>query len=178
MENAERQTNRLICRRPTSADEPAYRDLLLAPEVGRWLRPPPLAPYDPAAVRDRLDRDIGHWAEHGFGPWVLSDRVSGVFVGRGGLAWTTVAGERAVELAWSLVPSRWGEGLAPEAARAAIETAPDLEVAEVVAFTLVDNRASLRVMEKIGLTFDRYIEHAGLPHALYRTATGSARRPS
>ena len=38
--------------------------------------------------------------------------------------------------------------------------------------TLPDNHASRRVMEKIGLRFDRDVVHRGLPHVLYRGPAG------
>jgi RimJ/RimL family protein N-acetyltransferase len=63
------------------------------------------------------------------------DAVDGAFIGRGGLNWTTVADEFAVELPWALRPALWGAGLATEAARAAVAWAHDLEIEEVVSFT-------------------------------------------
>lgn len=164
------QTLRLRLRAPDADDEPGYRRLLLSDEVGAWLRPPPLTPYTDAEVTAKVRRDIEHWATYGFGPWSLLDRASGGYVGRGGLRWTTVAGCRAVELPWSLLPTRWGEGLATEAAAAALDWARALGLDEVVSFTLTTNSASERVMRKIGLVRDREIEHAGLPHVLYRLA--------
>jgi RimJ/RimL family protein N-acetyltransferase len=168
-------TARLRCTRPRAGDESAYRELLLDERVGAWLRPPPLEPYDDAAVAARLASDVAHWDEHGFGPWLLSDRADGSLVGRGGFNWTTVAGTRAVELPWSIVPARWGEGLATEAAAAALDTALALGIDErvIVSFALRDNGRSLRVMEKIGLERVGDIEHANLPHVLY-SVTGSA----
>ena len=177
MHRAERETDRLTCRRPTAEDAERYRALLLDPRVGEWLRPPPLAPYTDAEVADRLRRDIRHWEEHDFGPWILLDRLSGALVGRGGLARTAVAGRRAVELPWSIVPERWGQGYATEAAGAALAVARELGLDGVVSFARPENAASLRVMEKIGLERVGPIEHAGLPHLLYAApATGSARR--
>ena len=41
--------------------------------------------------------------------------------------------------------------------------------------TLPDNVASRRVMEKIGLRFDRDVNHRGLAHVLYRGATRPSR---
>ncbi len=49
----------------------------------------------------------------------------------------------------------------------AIAEAP-LGVREVISLTLHDNRASRRVMEKLGLRYERDVTHAGLPHVLYR----------
>jgi RimJ/RimL family protein N-acetyltransferase len=37
-----------------------------------------------------------------------------------------------------------------------------------VAYTLDSNRRSQRVLEKLGFGFERNVEHAGLPHRLYR----------
>jgi RimJ/RimL family protein N-acetyltransferase len=142
--------------------------------VGAWLRPPPLTPYTERDVAERLRTDLAHWHRYGFGPWTLTDRTDGSFVGRGGLAWTTVAGRAAVELPWALVPSRWGQGLATEAAAAALDAARALGVEDLtVSYTLRDNAASQQVMEKIGLRRVGDVEHAGVPHVLY-SVTGSA----
>ncbi|MGK2932540.1 MAG: GNAT family N-acetyltransferase, partial [Solirubrobacterales bacterium] len=59
------------------------------------------------------------------------------------------------------------QGLASEAALAAIGVAEKIGLARVVSLTLVDNVASRGVMEKIGLEYERDVDHAGLPHALY-----------
>ncbi len=156
----------LIARRPRRVDEPAYAALLRDPAVEPWLRPPPLPPFTPEEVRRVLARDLRHWREHGFGPWALE--LGGAYVGRAGLAWTEVEGQRAVELPWALVPSAWGRGLATCAAVAAVAWARDLGLAEVVALALTTNRASRRVMEKAGLPYERDVVHAGLPHVLHR----------
>jgi RimJ/RimL family protein N-acetyltransferase len=161
------RTARLLGRRPCAADAAFYRELLLAAEVRTWLRPPPLPDMtdeDPDAL---LADDIEHWANHGFGPWVLLDRHSGAFLGRGGLGWTIVGGRLRVQLPWAIVPSRWGEGLATEAALAALEEARRMGFEEIVAFALPDNTPSRRVMEKAGLEYIEDVGHAGLTHVLY-----------
>ena len=171
------QTRRLLCRATRRGDLSDYQKLFADPRVREWLFPPPLSPYGRRDVARLLRADIEHWNRHGFGPWTLVNHRTGAFVGRGGLAWTTVAGRRAVELPWSVVPERWGQGLATEAGAAAMDAAREWGIDEVVAFTLTTNTASRRVMEKLGLEYAGEIEHAGLPHALYRAATGSARPP-
>lgn len=161
-------TERLLVRAPAPDDLRAYEDHFLHPEIGRWLRPPPLPPFDESQVLELLDRDCRHWDEHGFGPWVLEDRAGGGFVGRGGLAWTEVEDVLAVELPWSIEPDRHGQGLATEAAGRAIAAARSLGFAEVVALILPYNLASRRVAEKAGMESEREVEHAGLRHVLYR----------
>ena len=45
---------------------------------------------------------------------------------------------------------------------------PPRDWRDLIAFTLPDNLASRRVMEKAGFAYEREILHAGLPHVLYR----------
>ena len=102
--------------------------LLLDPDVSRWLRPSPEAPFTRSEADSWLTGDRRHWEERGFGPCLLCDRADDSFVGRGGLRWTEVAGERCVELTYALVSERWGQGLATEAARAAVSWAQRLDL--------------------------------------------------
>ncbi len=84
-----------------------------------------------------------------------------------------------VEVGWSITPARWGEGLAPEAARAALDWGFDrCALDEVVSFTMRENLASQRVMQKLGMGFVRDFERSGFPHVLYATRRRSiALRP-
>jgi len=67
-------TERLILRAPVEADWPACRAFLTGPRVAG-------GPQSEAEARATFDALIGHWAEHGFGPFVLtlkgSDRSLG-----------------------------------------------------------------------------------------------------
>jgi ribosomal-protein-alanine N-acetyltransferase len=120
---------------------------------------------------------VEHWERFGFGLWLLRDRRTGAMIGRGGLQHTFVAGLHEVEVAWAIVPGRWGEGLATELAHASLNAAfHTLALPTVIAFTLPTNIASLRVMEKSGFIYEREIEHAGLAHVLYRATAGEASR--
>jgi RimJ/RimL family protein N-acetyltransferase len=161
-------TARLLCERlgPEHHDEVAR--LVLDPRVARWIEPDGV-PAPEHEVAGWLAARDSHWERHGFGQWLLRDRITGEMVGRGGLAHTRIGGRDEVELAWSIVPERWGQGLATEMALAALELAfGPLELDDVVAFTLPDNVASRRVMDKAGFVFERDVVHAGLPHVLYR----------
>ena len=161
-------TERLIGERPSAADADELCVLMLHPDVLRttWYDPdPPTRSH----IVDKLAGDIEHWDRYGFGPWLLRDRSNRQLVGRGGLKHTTASGIDEVEIGWAIHPDRWGEGLATELARAAVQTAFDvLGLDDVIAYTANDNIASWRVMEKAGMEFDREIVAVGLPHLLYR----------
>lgn len=164
----ERQTERLLLRRPTAEDRASYHAHFTHPEVERWLRPSPLPPFNAGAIEELVEGDRAHWTNHAFGPWVLIERESGAFAGRGGLHWTTVEDVAMVELAWSVEPRLHGKGYATEMAQAAIEWARELEIEELIALVLHANAASRRVAEKVGCEPAGEVEHASLPHLLFR----------
>jgi RimJ/RimL family protein N-acetyltransferase len=168
MADGERQTRRLLARKPTPDDRAAYHAHFTHPAVERWLRPPPLPAFSAQVLDELVAGDRLHWENHGFGPWVLIEKESGAFAGRGGLAWTSVEDTAEVELPWSIEPRLHGNGLATEAALAATEWARDLGLEEVIALVLPANRASRRVAEKVGFETDDEVVHAGLPHLLFR----------
>ena len=88
-----------------------------------------------------------------------------------------------VEAGWRLARSCWNQGYATEAARAAVAHGFDgLELNDTVSFTVPQNTASRRVMEKLGMTHDAKddFEHPLLspghplrPHVLYRLRLSS-----
>jgi RimJ/RimL family protein N-acetyltransferase len=58
----------------------------------------------------------------------------------------------AIEIGWRLSSTHWNQGYATEGAKAVLHYAITfLNLPEVVSFTAVNNLASRRVMEKIGL---------------------------
>lgn len=168
----ERHTQRLTLRQPTADDRSLYHAHFTQPEVERWLRPPPLPPFTPGAVDELVEGDQAHWFDHGFGPWVLIEQDTGAFAGRGGLHWTTVEDIAMVELAWSIEPSRHNLGYATEMATAAVEQARELRIEELIALVLPANAPSRRVAEKVGCERNGEVDHAGLPHLLFRISLG------
>ena len=160
-------TAELLCLRPGASTAEDYESLFAHPEVERWLRPEPMRPFTRADLEKMARRDQAHWSRHGYGPWAVREREGGAFVGRGGLAWATVEGQREVELPWAVMPKLQGRGYATEMALAAIDAARDAGLDRLVSLTLPDNVASRRVMEKIGLDYVGEVEHVGLPHVLY-----------
>lgn len=124
----------------------------------------------------RLAQLIDHWEQLGFGFWACRDRGSGQFVGRGGLRRVSIDDEREVEVAYAVVSDRWGEGLATEMAELCVKTAfSELRLSDLVCYTLPTNRASQRVMEKVGFQYERNIVHAGLDHVFYRLRADEAK---
>lgn len=116
-----------------------------------------------------METNVAHWDHHGFGFWAALDRETDTFAGYVGLWHRRIGDADEVELAYGLVPERWGQGLATEMAEAAL-TAGDLllGIRDVVALVLPSNAPSRRIIEKCGFRYEREVPHSGLTHMLYR----------
>jgi RimJ/RimL family protein N-acetyltransferase len=166
------ETQHLIGAPPVESDLDFFATLLGDERVGRTL----------GGVRGReevagfLAMHREHWDRNGFGYWVWRERSTGEPVARGGLQCAQVEGQEVFEAGWAVLPERWGRGYATEIGRAAIEAGAQLGLAPVVAYTLPDNAASRRVMEKLGMTYDRTFIHGRWgPHVLYLADVDAAR---
>jgi RimJ/RimL family protein N-acetyltransferase len=171
-------TARLRLRQWGDDDVPAFAELSADSAVMRFL-----VPFaDRAAMDAWVAAARKHWRDHGFGPWVVELPGEALMIGVVGLSNLRFAlpFAPAVEAAWRLAHRYWGKGYAHEAARAAIDDGfGRLGLEEIVAFTVPENLASRRVMEKLGMTRDPAedfdFEHPRLPpghplrrHVLYR----------
>src|SRR5688572_2088973 len=120
-------------------------------------------------VADYLQRQMAHWDDHGFGFWTVRDRLTGEFIGRGGLRYASIEGRREIEVGYGFREECWGKGLATELAIESVRVGfTELRFPDLVSFTLTSNLASKRVMEKAGFRYERDIVYADLPHVLYR----------
>ena len=116
-----------------------------------------------------LEVNLKHWAQYGFGMWILRDRRLKALVGRGGLRHLQVEGMARIEIAYALCRQSWGLGLATEIAKKLVSIGFEcLHFEELVAVTLPENTGSRRVMEKAGFKLEREIAHGKRPHVLYR----------
>ena len=131
---------------------------------------------DQAETAAYMERNLAHWAQHGFGLWLLHDRTSNEVVGRALLRTLTLDGVDEIEVGYSLYPAYWGCGLAVEAGSACLTHASQsLGATSVVALTRPENVWSQRVLEKIGMRFERALDHSGVPHVLFRITRRTAR---
>jgi RimJ/RimL family protein N-acetyltransferase len=160
------ETPRLIGRLPALEHLDEFAALMGHPRVGETLG----GALTREQAQELLRKDIAHWEVHDFGAWHAFERSTDQLVGRIGTHATPVEGVMEVELAWAVHPDHWGQGYAGELAAPARDLAFSRGLNSVVAFSLPDNAASRRVMEKLGMTYERDITHADLPHVMYRAS--------
>lgn len=115
---------------------------------------------------------IEHFESDGNGLWAVRLRDEKPIIGFCGYWFFHDPPE--LELLYGIDTRYWGRELATEAARALIRYGFDeLGLARIQASTDAPNLASVRVMEKCGLTFDRRAETNGLDTIYYRIARDS-----
>jgi ribosomal-protein-alanine N-acetyltransferase len=170
------QASRLLLHRLTAEDIGDLTRLHLDPRVMATLG----GVRSPEQTQEWLAQRLEHWRQYGFGLWLVRERETGRFAGRGGLQHVEIDGRDEVEVGYCFLPDFWGRGLATELARASIHAAFSvLNLPEIVCFTLTTNRASQRVMQKAGFRYERDFVYKDLPHVLYRLRRGEvAANPS
>ncbi len=125
---------------------------------------------DEAQTAAYFARNLQHWADHGFGLWILREVGGGEPVGRAVLRHLLVEGALEVEVGYAFYAAFWGRGLATEVASACLELGRrELHLTTIVAVTAPGNTASAHVLEKVGLVYERDFMHEGARSALFRT---------
>jgi RimJ/RimL family protein N-acetyltransferase len=146
-------TSRLTLRSWRDSDRQPFAEMSEDADVMEHVRP--LATRD--ACDAWIDFQISHQSSQGFCLWALESRASGVFVGAAGLLRVSFTAHftPAVETGWRLARPFWGQGLAVEAAQAALRFGfEEIRLTEVVAHASVRNDRSRRVMAKLGMSHD------------------------
>lgn len=147
-------------------DWTALRIIATDPEVMRYINDG--QPWPDPQIREFVQRQIGHLATHSFCLWKLTDKRDNVFLGFCGLQPVFIAERNEIEIGWWLAREKWGQGLATEAAQAALRDGFErAALNRIIAIAQPANRASTRIMEKIGMRYQRDAVHKGINVVLY-----------
>lgn len=157
-------TERLALRRITAGDLDWLAELYTDADVARHVG----GTKTRAEVAEMLDvRILRYYDAHpGLGIWMTTDRANGAPLGVHLL--NHIQGESLIQVGYVLSKPAWNRGIATEMACALLRYGfVDLALPRIVAITTLENRASQRVLEKIGL--HRHGERA-FPHPAYASA--------
>jgi RimJ/RimL family protein N-acetyltransferase len=151
------ETGRLLLRRFTWDDADNLFELDSDPEVVRYANPGGETKTREEITGEVLPRIISWYERSGgkFGYWAAIEKASGEFLG-----WFEFKpfdeDPEEIELGYRLKRSAWGKGYATEGSRALVRKGfTELGVRRIVAIALVENGASVRVMQKAGLRFEK-----------------------
>ena len=164
------ETQRLTLRRLVPDDLDDLYRLYRDPEIRRYF---PEGTLTYAETKEELEWFLnGHPRHPELGLWATIYKETNQFIGRCGLLPWTIDGQDEVEVAYLLAKEFWGQGLATEAARAIAQYAFEkLHLTRLICLVDRDNRASIHVAMKIGMSFEKEGEDEKGPFLLYSMNT-------
>lgn len=152
-------TPRLLLRPFTLDDAPFIVELLNDPGWLRFIGDRGVRTEDDARTYLR-ERVMAHEARHGFALGMVALRADRTPIGMCGLIRREALPD--VDLGYAFLPAYRGQGYAREAAAAWLaQGLGTLGLKRIVAFTDPDNTASCRVLEAIGMRFERRLRMPG-----------------
>lgn len=163
------ETPRLLIRPWTPDDIPHYQ--AMSRDVGYTCFSPPgifLVKDDEEALQ-KIKTRMKLFDEHRIGKFLMFEKATNEFVGTCGGDFFEYEGKKQVELGYRMMLSQWGKGFATESAKALVGyLLNDVKVGTVNGFALHQNQQSLRILEKIGMKYQKDFLWSGIPHRLYK----------
>lgn len=160
------ETRRLLFRHQVPEDLDDLYALYSDPEIIQFI---PDAPRSYEETRQELMwHRNGHPQHPELGLWATVYKENNTFIGRCGLLPWTVEGQYEVEVAFLISKTRQGQGLGTEAAWALMNYGFDkLKLSRLVCLIEKENAASIKVAEKIGMSFEKESRDETGPFLLY-----------
>ena len=149
-------TDRLKIRELTTNDAPFILRLLNEPSFIHFIGDKGVRDLE-SAQQYILNGPIASYLQNGFGLYVVTRTSDGLPLGICGLLKRDSLPD--VDIGFAFLPEFWNKGYAAESASAVMNYGKDvLKLTRIVAITNKDNEASAKLLEKIGLRFDRLIK--------------------
>lgn len=146
------ETKRLLLRALTSDDLETVIELNSDPEVVRFITGG--TPMTREQTEARFNFYLNHQKTHGFAIWAIINKEDKSFIGICGIQY--LEDTPNIEVGYRLAKAFWGKGIATEAAKACLDYGFNkLNLSEIVAVIDVENIASQKVIEKIGLRYEK-----------------------
>jgi RimJ/RimL family protein N-acetyltransferase len=164
------ETERFFLREVMPEDEQAFYELDSDPEVHRYLGGNPVKDMEATRTVIRLIRQ--QYVDHGVGRLAIINKITGEFVGWGGLKLIKERTNKHVDyydLGYRLIRKYWGKGIATETAFASKNYGFDiLGAKEIYAMADCQNIGSNNVLRKVGFIFVEEFEYIGIKHNWYK----------
>jgi RimJ/RimL family protein N-acetyltransferase len=157
------ETERLILRMFREQDFEDYTRITADADVMRFLGGKTL---DRMETWRHMAFIVGHWYFRGYGIWAVEEKASGKVIGR--IGFINPEGWPGFELGWTLGKEYWGRGYATEGARRALEFGfNELDRSHIISLIHPDNKASIRVAERLGEKIEGKTELLGHEVLIY-----------
>ena len=158
------ETERLYFRKFELDDLPVLIEQRSDPDMNRYLGGARL--QNPEALAKRIRFYMSCYDSHGFGMCPMFWKETGEMIGAAGLQPLEDTGE--IEVGYSVIKPLWGGGIGTEAAKGWMQFGfSNFGLDRIVAVALVENTASRRIMEKLGMQFEKTEVHYDEECAFY-----------
>jgi len=148
----------LVLRRLTTDDAEFILELLNEPSFLQYIGDKGVRTIDDAR-KYLLTGPMDSYDRHGFGLYLTALKESGVPIGMCGLLKRETLDD--VDIGFAFLPKHWLKGYAFESASAVMDYSRDtLGLERIVAVTAPDNTGSIRVLEKLGMRFEKMVRLA------------------
>lgn len=144
------ETPRLLLRQFTEEDASMILELNSDPEVVKYIHEPTLKTEE-QAKKIIIDIILPQY-KNNLGRWAIHTKKGNEFIGWCGLKYRPEPDE--IDLGYRLLQKAWGRGYATEAAKHTLGHGfKNLNLQLITARAHIENLASIRVLEKIGMNF-------------------------
>ncbi|WP_196140194.1 GNAT family N-acetyltransferase [Aliikangiella sp. G2MR2-5] len=143
------ETKRLILKQFSEEDAEGFYLMNLDKEVLRFTGDKPFSSVEETRAFINAYQE---YEKNGFGRWSLYLKENNRYIGFSGLRRSSDTD--LVDIGFRIVRDYWNQGVATESANACLELAFDrYKVDKVVARAMINNKASLAVIKKLGMRF-------------------------
>lgn len=123
-------------------------------------------PFSSVAAAKRFLKNYDHYKKYGFGRWAVMHKSNQEFLGWCGLKYSPDTDE--YDIGFRFFKKYWNNGFATEAAKACVEYGfQKLHLNVIIGRARKKNKNSIRVLEKIGLTYVRPFDFGGEEGVIY-----------
>ncbi len=115
-----------------------------------------------------MQKQFKRYKDNGFGLLAIESKETGKLVGQAGISEKLIDGKIEHEIAYSLLPRFWRQGIAHEVSKVLIDYAIKHQINQrVISLIHLDNIGSIRVAEKNGMTVHSKTNYLGMEVYVY-----------
>ena len=156
------ETNRLILRELGSNDSEFFYNLNLDPEVLKYTGD---LPFSSIVDAENFLINYSDYKKNGFGRWPVILKETNSFIGWCGLKLNE---ENLVDIGFRFLKKEWGKGYATESSKTALDYGFNtLKLTEITGRVSKDNISSIRVLEKLNMTYWKQDCFKGVEELVY-----------
>ncbi len=167
------ETERLLLRDLETGDLDALAAIYGDPEVMKYIGNGKVFSREQTKVS--IERWKAYQEKNGYSNWAVVDKAGGALIGKCGFS--ELPDNHGIEISYLFAKNCWGKGIASEISIAALDYGfKVLNLEKVIGLVYPQNAASIRVIEKMGMKFDKEAEFWGVKLLMYSKKSNEFRK--